>query len=117
MVQDNLGNVQLVYSAPVLRHASKKATIPELDWDAASGTLSFHLPDTAFPLVIAFGVGTKLPDAKGGFGLSFPSFKFGKEDAIYSSSESEDEDVKKGGIGLKMPKFGKGGKPPKIKVL
>jgi hypothetical protein len=114
--------MQLVYTAPVLRLASNKTSTTDLDWDPSSTSLTVNLPDTSFPLVIAFGVGAKIPDVKGGFGFSFPSFKLGAKGEI-ESSDSDSDDGKKGGFGfgLKVPKFGKGDKvessPPKMKVL
>lgn len=69
--------------------------------------------------MIAFGLGLKLPEIKGGFNLSFPSFKFGAKGEVEDSSSSESEDEGKGkksrdfGIDIKAPKFGFGGKKDK----
>jgi hypothetical protein len=108
-ILDKVGKIQLVYTSPVLRLPSNKTSTPELDWDPSVASLSFPLPDTfSFPLVIAFGVGPKIPEVKGGFGFSFPSFKLGAKGEI-ETSDSDSDDEKKGGfgLGLKMPKFGK----------
>jgi hypothetical protein len=101
-----------VYSAPIIRLPSGKTIVPDLEWDASSSSISISLPDLSFPLIIAFGLGVKLPDVKGGFHLAFPSLKFGAKGEIEdSSSESEEEEKKKGGFGFgikgpKAPKFG-----------
>jgi hypothetical protein len=108
---DKSGKLRLVYSAPVLRLPSGKTTTPDLEWDPSSGSISVSLPDLSFPLVIAFGLGVKFPDTKGGFHLNFPSFKFstkGEIDDSDSDSESDDEGKKGFGFGIKKPKFGKG---------
>lgn len=89
-----------------------------MDWDASTSSLSVTLPDISFPLIIAFGLGFKIPDAKGGFNLAFPSFKFGSKGEIEAESDSDSDDNKekkgkgKAGFGLdiKAPKFGFGGK-------
>jgi hypothetical protein len=110
----------LVYSAPVLRLPSGKTHTPDLEWDAALSTISISFPDLAFPIIVAFGLGLKIPDIKGGFHLSFPSFKFGAKGEIEdsdSSSESDDEGKKGGfGFGIKAPKFGFGKKDKSIDV-
>lgn len=127
-ILDNSKKVRLVYSAPIVLLPGGKTITPNLEWDGTS-SLSISLPDLSFPLVIAFGLSAKLPDVKGGFHLSFPSFKFGaKGDVEGSDSDSDDgAKVKKGGFGLdiKAPKFGFGkdksgdvdiDKPPKPEV-
>lgn len=111
VIYDKVGKVKLVYSAPVLFLASNKTTTVGLDWDAASSSISFTLPDFSLPFVIAFGLSSKLPDVKGGFHLAFPSFKFGgKGEVEVSDSESSEDDGKDGGLNLnvKVPKFGFG---------
>jgi hypothetical protein len=120
-IYDGSGKLRLVYSAPVLRLPSGKTHTPELEWDAASGSISISLPDLSFPLVVAFGLGVKIPDTKGGFHFAFPSFKFGAKGEIEDSdsdSDSDDEDKKKGGFGLgiKAPKFGFGKKDKSLDV-
>ena len=113
-IHDAAGKLRLVYSAPVLRLPSGKTHMLDLEWDASSSSISVSLPDLSFPLVIAFGLGVKIPDSKGGFGLSFPSFKFGAKGEVEesdSSSDSDEEDNKKKGgfsLGVKAPKFGFG---------
>jgi hypothetical protein len=94
------GPVSLVYYAPVaLLPTNITKTLP-LDWDAHSETLSIVLPDLSFPVIVAFGVGTKIPDAHAKPGFSFPSLKFrstGERDddsSSSSSSSSDDEDEK-----------------------
>lgn len=111
-IYDFSGKLRLVYSAPVLRVPSGKTLTPDLEWDIASSSISISLPDLSFPLVVAFGLGVKIPDAKRDFHLSFPSFKFGNKGEIEesdSSSESEDEDKTGGfGLGITPPKIGFG---------
>ena len=109
---DKFGKLRLVYSAPIILLPSGKTVTPDLEWNQSSSSISIALPDLSFPLVIAFGVGVKFPDAKGGFHLSFPSFKFGAKGEVEASdSDSDSDDVerkKKGGFGfgIKAPKFG-----------
>jgi hypothetical protein len=110
---DKLGKLRLVYSAPVIRLPSGKTHTPDLEWDPATSSLSINLPDLSFPFVVAFGLGVKLPEVKGGFHLAFPSFKFGAKGEIEDSDSSSDEDdeiKKKGGFGfdIKAPKLGFG---------
>lgn len=118
-IHDGSGKLRLVYSAPVLRLSSGKTHTPDFEWDTYSSSISISLPDLSFPLVVAFGLSTEIPDVKGEFHFSFPSFKFGAKGEIESSdSESDsdsDEEKKKGGfrIGIKAPKFGFGGKKDK----
>lgn len=110
-----------MYSAPVIRIAAGISTVPELEWDPSTSSLSIALPSPSFPLVIAFGLGAKLPDVKGGFHFAFPSFKFGSKGEVEeesSSSESDDDGgsgkKKRGfGIDIKAPKLGFGGKKDK----
>ena len=66
-----------MYSSPVLHLPDGEVVTPSFDWDPLSSALSLSLPEPTFPLVIAFGLGTTIPDIKGGLHLSFPSFKFG----------------------------------------
>lgn len=101
-ILDKSGKPRLVYSAPIIQLSSKKSITAPLEWDSATSTISIHLPEVTFPLVIAFGLSTKIPDVKGGFNLSFPSlkFKFGSKGEVEiedssSSSESEEEGGKK----------------------
>lgn len=115
-IYDKSGKLRLVYSAPFVRHPSGKTLNLGLEWDPATSSINVPLPDLAFPLVIAFGLGVKIPDAKGGFHFGFPSFKFGAKGEIEdSSSSSESEDEGKGGkgkksldINIKAPKIGFG---------
>lgn len=97
---------------PIVKLASGKTATPKLEWDSSISALSISLPDLSLPLVIAFGLGLKLPDAKGGFHLAFPSFKFGAKGEIEDSSDSDSDDEVKGkkGFGIKAPKFGFGKK-------
>jgi hypothetical protein len=113
-ILDKHGKPRLVYTPPIVLLPSGKTVIPNLEFDAdpSSPSISISLPDISFPAVIAFGLGAKLPDVKGGFHLSFPSFKFGAKGEIEDSdSESDDDDKKKKGgfgFGIKAPKFGFG---------
>ena len=116
-ILDKAGKIRLVYTAPIVLLPTGKTTTPNLELDSTdplSPFISISLPDVSFPLVIAFGLGVKLPD-KGGFHLAFPSFKFGAKGEIeHSDSDSDDDtsgDKKKGGFGfgIKAPKFGFGG--------
>ena len=70
--------------------------------------------------MVAFGLGAKLPELKGGFHLQFPSIKFGAKGEVEDSFSSEDEDStkKRGGFGLdiKAPKFGFGSGKPSAEV-
>jgi hypothetical protein len=110
---DISGKLRLVYSAPVIRLPSGKTATPDLEWDPSSSSISISLPDLSFPLIVAFGLGVKFPDTKGGFHLNFPSFKFGAKGEI-EDSDSDSDDEKKGkksggfGFGIKAPKFGFG---------
>ena len=116
VVLDKAGRIQLVYTAPVVRHSSNKTSTPDLEWDPASSLLSVVLPDTSFPLVIAFGVGAKLPEVKGGFSFSFPSLKLKGEGESSDSESDDDEDGKKAvgfGFNVKVPRFGKGNEKEK----
>jgi hypothetical protein len=120
-IHDKSGKLRLVYSAPVIKLPSGKTGTPDLEWDPTSSSISISLPDLSFPLVIAFGLGVKFPEAKGGFNLHFPSFKFGAKGEIEDSSsdsDSDDEEKKKGGfgIGIKPPKFGFGKKDKSVDV-
>jgi hypothetical protein len=119
-IYDGSGKLRLVYSAPVLRLPSGKTHTPDLEWDASSGSISISLPDLSFPLVVAFGLGVKIPDVKGGFHFAFPSFKFGAKGEIEGSdsdSDSDDEKKKGGfGLGIKAPKFGFGKKDKSVDV-
>lgn len=113
-ILDKSKKVRLVYSAPVVVLPSGKTTTLDLEWDAPSNSIYVNLPDLSFPLVIAFGLGVKIPDVKGGFHLSFPSIKFGSkgeaEDSSSSSeSEGEGKEKKRKGFNIKAPKFGFGG--------
>jgi hypothetical protein len=109
---DSSGKLRLVYSAPVIRLPSGKTVTPDLEWDQASASICVSLPELSFPLVIAFGLGVKFPDTKGGFHLNFPSFKFGAKGEIEDSDSGSDDDEKKKkggfGFGIKAPKFGFG---------
>lgn len=113
-VIDKAGKVRLVYTPPLVLLPTGKTVIPNLEFDGLNPTspfISVTLPDSSFPVVIAFGLGVKLPDLKGGIHLSFPSFKFdGKGELENSDSDSDDEKKKKGvfGFGIKAPKFGFG---------
>jgi hypothetical protein len=109
---DASGGLRLVYSAPVIRLPSGKTVTPDLEWDEPSASISVSLPELSFPLIIAFGLGVKFPDTKGGFHLNFPSFKFGAKGEIEDSDSDSDDDEKKKkggfGFGIKAPKFGFG---------
>lgn len=113
-ILDKSGKVRFVYTAPIVRLPSGKTIIPSLEFDnvdPSSPFITVSLPDVSFPIVIAFGLGAKIPDVKGGFHLSFPSFKFGSKGEIEDSdSDSDDDKKKKGGFGfgIKAPKFGFG---------
>ena len=72
---DKHGKVRLVYSQPILRLHTNKTAFAALEWDASTSSILVSLPDLAIPTVVAFGVGTKVPDGKLGFGISFPSLK------------------------------------------
>lgn len=72
---DRHGKIRLAYSAPIVRLPSNKSVTLPLALDIDTSTLSISLPDLSFPLILAFGLG--IPDGKGGFNFSFPSFKFG----------------------------------------
>lgn len=87
---DLSGKPYLVYSAPMFRLASGKTTTLAIDWDGASSSIFVDLPDTSAPIVLAFGLGVSLPDTKGGFGFSFPSFKFKGNGEVSDSDESDE---------------------------
>ena len=107
-----------MYSAPILRLPQGKTIVSSCEWDPTSSSLSVALPEQTYPLVIVFGLSVTIPEIKGGFHLSFPSFKFGAKGAVEepaSSSDSdedkdEDEGKKKRGLDIKVPKFGFGKK-------
>lgn len=105
-IHDKLGTVRLAYTAPLVRLASNKSATLALDWDAPSSSLSVSLPDLSFPVVLAFGL--SMPDAKGGFNLPFPSFKFGSKVVDDSSSDDESAKGKKFGFGFdaSLPEIG-----------
>jgi hypothetical protein len=116
-IYDKNGKLRLVYSSPVVHLSTNTTTALPLDWDAPTSTLSIALPDLSFPLVIGFGLSAKLPETKGGFHLSFPSFKFGAKGEIEAEDSESDDDTSdeekakaKGGVDVKMPKFGFGKK-------
>lgn len=117
-VLDKSGKLHLVYSAPVVRLPNKKTVTPDVSWDFMSSKLTVTLPELSFPMVLAFGLGTKIPEAKG-FSFAFPSFSFGSKGEVESSSDSEEENFETpkvgGGINLNisLPKFGFGGKGEK----
>lgn len=90
---DKNGKARFVYHSPLVYLPSNKTTTIPLEFDAGTSSLHITLP-VLFPLIIAFGLSTKIPDAKGGFGFGFPSFKFGSKGDIEESSESEDEEPK-----------------------
>jgi hypothetical protein len=73
----------------VLLPTTKTVKLP-LEWDAQSTTLSVVLPDLSFPVIITFGVGTKIPDTKPKFGFSFPAIRFGTTGEV-ESDEDEHE--------------------------
>lgn len=87
------GAIRLVYFAPVVLHSNSKSSQLSLDWDAGSSTLSAQLADLSFPTIVAFGVGTKIPDAKEKVGFSFirRTGAPGDEDDDSSSSDEEEK--------------------------
>ena len=89
------GSVTLVYYAPVVLLPNNKTVTLPLDWDAQATTLSIVLPDLTFPVIIAFGLGTKIPDGKHKFGFSFPSLKFGSSGDVESDDDEDDEQTRK----------------------
>jgi hypothetical protein len=103
-ILDRSARARLVYSSPVLRLASNKTITIPLEWDAKSHCINVPLPDSGYPIVVAFGLGPKMPES--GFGLSFPSFKFGAkgEVEVDESSDSEEDDKSKSGSGFSLPK-------------
>ena len=103
-ILDASGKIRLVYSAPIVHLPSNKSVTLPLALDVDTSTLSITLPDLAFPLVLAFGLG--LPDEKGAFNFSFPSFKFGSKGEVEDSSDEEEEKLKKKGFGFGLPKLG-----------
>ena len=121
-IYDQSGKLRLVYLAPVIFLPSNKTITAALEFDPKTSSLSIPLPDLSFPLVIAFGLSVKIPDVRGGFHLSFPSFRFGEKGEVSYSSDSDSDDEEasgKRGLGLKMPKFGtgKGDKSASTKVF
>jgi hypothetical protein len=44
---DKSGKLRLVYSAPLIRLATNKTTVPQLEWDAPTSSIQISLPDTA----------------------------------------------------------------------
>jgi hypothetical protein len=72
---DKHGKVRLVYSQPIIRLHTNKTEFAPLEWDASTSSIVISLPHLDVPTVVAFGVGTKIPDGKLGFGISFPSLK------------------------------------------
>lgn len=112
-ILDASGKIRLAYSAPLARLSNNKSVTLQLEWDAPSSSLSCSLPDLSFPFILAFGL--SVPDAKGGFNFSFPSFKFGSKGEVEDSSSSDEGEAsaegkgkKKFGFGLDvgLPKFG-----------
>ncbi len=103
--------MRLVYTAPIVKSPSKSFT-SSLEWDPATSSLSLSLPDTAFPFIIAFGLGARIPEIKGSF---FPSFKFGLGGEVEGSDSSDDEEKEgKKKIGFSLPGIGgKGSKKEK----
>lgn len=105
VILDRSARPRLVYSSPVLRLASNKTITVPLEWDAKANCINVPLPDQGYPIVVAFGLGPKTPDT--GFGLSFPSFKFGTKGEVTmseSSSDSEEEEQLKTKFELSLPK-------------
>ncbi len=104
---------RLVYFAPIIHLPSNKTTIATIDWDSATSSILIDLPDLTLPIVLAFGVGVKIPEARGSFGFSFPSFKFGEKGDVESEEEDDEEEEEihakgRAGFGLPSFKFGKG---------
>jgi hypothetical protein len=85
------GPVPLVYYEPIVLLANNKSVKLPLEWDAQSTTLSVVLPDLSFPVIVTFGLGTKIPDAKSKFGFSFPSLRFVGASGEVEPDEDEDE--------------------------
>ncbi len=90
---DRQGKSKLVYSPPVAHFASDKTIALPLEFDEATSNISFTLPELTYPIIIAFALGVKLPDAKGGFnfGFAFPKFKFGAKGEVEEESRVSDE--------------------------
>jgi hypothetical protein len=105
VILDRSARPRLVYTSPVLRLASNKTVTVPLEWDAKANCINVPLPDQGYPIVVAFGLGPKMPES--GFGLSFPSFKFGAKGEVEvaeSSSDSEEDEKVKAKFELSLPK-------------
>lgn len=91
---DSDDKLLLVYTAPVALLPNRKSVPVALEWDGETSSIAVQLPTTTeFPLILAFGVSSKLPKSKSEVLFSFPSIRFrptGKADDE-SSSSSEDE--------------------------
>jgi hypothetical protein len=66
-----------------LRLANTRSDFHPLNWDAATSSIIVTLPDLSVPVVVAFGVGVKIPDGKIGFGFAFPSLRLSASGILF----------------------------------
>lgn len=93
-ILDKSGKARLVYSSPIVQIGNKTVTLP-IEWEPQTNSISVTLPtDSAPPVIVAFGLATKIPKERGSVEFSFPSFKFGTAGEVgpYSDSESSEEE-------------------------
>lgn len=101
---DSNDKLLLVYSNPIARLASNKTVTLPIKWDGGTASVLVDLPDTAYPLVITFGISAQIPKSKSEFlqsifqnfrrlpGSSKDKDKDSDSDSSSSSSEGEEKD-------------------------
>ncbi len=94
-LSDQTGTPRLVYSAPLVRYPNNHWKTLPLEWDVTTSSLSITLPDLSFPLVIAFGLGSKLPDARAEITFDLRRFLRGKDTSPSSDDSGSDDKTKK----------------------
>jgi hypothetical protein len=101
---DHEGKLKFVYISPVLLLSSGKTVPVAIDWQGPSSSLAVLLPETTFPLVLAFGVASKVPESREkARNISFPFFRFGATgDLEFPTNEEKESEERE--VGVKKPK-------------
>lgn len=87
-----------MYSLPIVRLPMNKTKQLPIEWDAPSSSITVKLPEDSYPLVLVFGLSSKVPKSRRDLlSLLFPWLKFkqASEDIDSGSSSSEDEKKQK----------------------